>query len=238
MPNTKSAQSYVDLVKPQYLTGLLMLYITFSLMGVPLLYKFIQVGYIVGPGGLVPLPLVLFLEDVIAEVYGYRVSRMLLWYLLSSMVVFIYGSLFIIHLHSPSSWHGQSAYDAVFGPLAHGVPIMVLGIFCGRFFNLYAITRLKVIFKGRWFAMRSIVSCFAGDMIALLIIYTLAFWSFPFSVKLHLFLSDLAVRVIYSFIGGFLGMFVVRYLKKKEGVDVYDTNTRFNPFSFRLRGGD
>ena len=234
MTNNAPLQTNVQKVKPQYLTCLMMLYVTFTLMGCPLLFKIIHVGFINGPGGLVPLPLVLLLEDIIAEVYGYRVSRILLWYLLLSMLIFIFGSVLIVNMPSPADWHGEAAYQAIFNPLAKGVPIMVLGIFCGRFSNLYLITKLKVIMKGRYFGIRSIVSCLFGDLIALLIIYTFAFWSFPFSVKAHLFLSDLSVRVIYSLFGGFLGVYVVRFLKKKEGIDVYDTETKFNPFSFKL----
>ena len=45
-------------VQPQYLTFLLMLYITLTLIGCPLLYKIFEIGYIVGVGGILPLPFV------------------------------------------------------------------------------------------------------------------------------------------------------------------------------------
>jgi uncharacterized PurR-regulated membrane protein YhhQ (DUF165 family) len=227
-------QTSVLKVKPQYLTFLAMLYVTLTLIGCPVLYKIVKIGFINAPGGLLPLPLVLLLEDVIAEVYGYQVSRVLLWYLLGSMLLFIYSEYFIVHLPSPSYWNGESLYKSIFDPLVNGVPIMVVGIFCGRFCNLFTIVNLKIITKGRYFWARSVISCLFGDVVALLIIYGLAFWSSPFHIKLHLFMSDLVVRVAYSIIGGFLGVFIVSWLKKAECIDVYDYYTKFNPFSFNI----
>ena len=192
IPDT--VQTDVSKVKPQYLTFLMMLYVTLSLVGSAVLYKLVKLDFLVAPGGLLSLPFVLLLEDVIAEVYGYRISRILLWYILISMLVFIFFVEGIIHLPSPGYWTGQVNYIDVFGPLDKGVPIMAFGIFCGRFTNLYVITKLKILVKGRYFWIRSILACLIGDVIALLIIYGIAFWSLSFDDKLHLFLSDMFVR--------------------------------------------
>jgi uncharacterized integral membrane protein (TIGR00697 family) len=228
-------QTGADKVKPQYLTFLMMLYVTLTLAGCPMLYKVIQVGFITAPGGILAVPIVLLLEDIIAEVYGYRISRTLLWYLLLSMLIFIFFDELVINLPSPSYWEGKAAYQAIFGALGKGVPVMVFGIFCGRFVNLYIITKLKILVKGRYFWLRSIFACLIGDIVALSIIYTIDFWSLPFSDEAHLFFSDMFVRVSYSIFGGGIGLFIVKFLKKKEGIDVYDYETNFNPFKLSLK---
>ena len=217
-------------IKPQYLTFLLMLYITFSLVGSAILYKVIQIGPLSAPGGILDVPIVLLMEDIIAEVYGYRISRTLLWYTLFSMLIFIGCVELIVHLPSPGYWHGQSDYLYVFGNLDKGVPIMVVGLFCGRFTNLYVITKLKILVKGRYFWVRSIFSSLIGDLISLGIIYGIAFWSLPILDRFHMFASDISVRLIYSIIGGGIGVLIVRFLKKREGIDIYDRKTSFNPF--------
>lgn len=227
---TEHVQLDAHKVKPQYLTFLLMLYVTLSLVGCPVLFKLIQVGFIVGPGGLVPLPFVLLLEDIIAEVYGYRISRTMLWYLLFSMIIFIFSIEFILSLPSPSYWTGQASYEYVFGSLSKGVPVMVFAIFCGRFINLYTITKLKILTKGRNFWLRSIFACFVGDIVALTIIYGIDFHNLPFAEMAHLFLSDLFVRVAHSIVGGGVGVYIVKFLQKREGLDVYDYKTNFNSF--------
>lgn len=235
MKDLTGVQTNALKVKPQYLTFLTMIYVTLTLSGCPVLYKIVHVGFINAPGGLVPLPFVLLLEDVIAEVYGYRISRVLLWYLLISMLLFIFMVEFIIHMPSPAYWHGEQAYLQVFGKLDTGVPIMVFGIFSGRFLNLFVITKLKILVKGRYFWIRSVFACLAGDVISLAIIYGWAFSSAPFSTQLHLFASDMFVRVCYSIVGGFFGVLLVAFLKNRERLDVYDYFTNFNPFRLSVQ---
>ncbi len=221
-------------VKPQYLTFLLMLYVTISLAGNAVLFKIVQIGFITGPGGILVMPLILLLEDVIAEVYGYKISRALLWYILISEIIFSAIVISIIHAPSPGYWHEQGAFNSVFGSLLEGTPTLVFAIFAGRFLNLYVITKLKVLVKGRYFWIRSIFSCLCGDLVTLTIVYALLFEGMPYSVRAHLYLSDLFMRVAYSIFGGGIGVLVVRYLKKKEGLDVYDYSTVFNPFRLNV----
>src|SRR3990167_4365545 len=93
---------------------LIVLYVTFSLLGTVLLYKLVEVGPGLAPGGLFFLPFVLLIEDVVAEVYGYKISRLLLWFVFLSMVIFTAGTALIIHLPSPSYWHLQPDFNQVF----------------------------------------------------------------------------------------------------------------------------
>lgn len=222
-------------VKPQYLTFLLMLYVTFSLIGDAVLYKIIKIGFVVGAGGILSLPFVLLLEDIIAEIYGYKISRVLLWYILISQLIFTFFVLMVIHVPSPAYWHGEHAYNVVFGNLAKGVPIMVFSIFAGRFLNLYVITKLKVLLRGRFFWPRSVLSSLCGDIVTLTLLYPIVFSGFSFGEMEHFYLSDLFTRLVYSIVGGGVALLVVIYLKKKEGVDVYDTHTNFNPFKLSVK---
>jgi len=232
--NLTRVQTAAPKVKPQYLTFLLMLYVTFSLIGCAVLYKIIKIDFIVGPGGILSLPFVLLMEDIIAEVYGYKISRILLWYILISQLIFTYFVIMIVDMHSPSYWHLQQAYLEVFGGLGKGTTTMVVAIFMGRFLNLYVITKMKILWKGKLFWIRSVFSSLCGDLVTLTILYTIAFSYLPFSEMSHLYLSDLFTRVAYSIIGGGPALLIVMFLKKREGIDVYDYGTNFNPFKISL----
>lgn len=222
-------------VKPQYLTFLLMIYVTLSLAGNAVLFKLIDLGILIGPGGILVVPLILLIEDIIAEVYGYEISRTLLWYILASELLFSLVVIGIIHIHSPSYWHEQLAFNEVFNSLSKGTPILILAVFSGRFLNIFVITKLKILTRGRFFWMRSIFSSLLGDLVTLTILYTLLFHAMSFDVKAQLYFSDLFTRVLYSIFGGGLGVLVVRFLKRKEGLDVYDYNTDFNPFKINIK---
>ncbi|HVV68483.1 MAG TPA: VUT family protein [Gammaproteobacteria bacterium] len=133
----------------------------------------------------------------------------------------------------PLTYFGLS-FEKVFGELLEGAPSMVFAIFCGRFLNLYTITKLKMLTRGRYFWLRSIFACLIGDLITLTLVYSIIFHNLPFSAVSQLYFSDLFVRVSYSIVGGGPAVLVVNYLKKKEGLDVYDHGTNFNPFKFSL----
>jgi uncharacterized integral membrane protein (TIGR00697 family) len=228
-------QTTTDRVKPQYLTFLTMLYVTFSVIGCAVLYKIVKIDFVVGPGGIISLPFVLLLEDIIAEVYGYRISRALLWQTMIAQLLFTGFVIAIINMPSPIYWHGEIDYQAVFGLLSKGVPTMVVAIFCGRFLNLYIITKMKIWVRGRHFWMRSIFSSFIGDIVTLSILYPISFSALPFHEWGQLYMSDLFTRVLYSIIGGGPAVLLVRYLKRKEGIDIYDYHTNFNPFKMGLK---
>lgn len=222
------------MVKPQYLTFLLMLYVTFNLAGNAVLFKLVQIGFLLGPGSIFVVPLILLMEDIIAEVYGYKISRALLWYILVSELLFAIVIVGIVRMPYPNYWHDQTDFNDVFGSLLVGTPTLIVANLSGRFLNLYVISKLKVLVKGRYFWMRSIFSSLVGDLVTLTILFSFLFAELPLAAKAHLYLSDLFMRVAYSIVGGGIGVLAVRYLKRKEGLDVYDVDTNFNPFKLEV----
>ncbi len=215
---------------------LLVLYITFSLLGTVLLYKLVVVGPGLAPGGLFVLPFVLLIESVIAEAYGYKISRLLIWFLFLSMTVFTVSALIIIHLPSPPYWHLQSAFNKVFDPIVISAPSLVAGLFTSWFINLYGITKLKILFQGRFFWLRSIFSSLIGGFIGVIVVFGLAYGhGISFSELKDLILTDYFVRILYAVFGGGPAWLLVMLIKRKEKIDVYDIGTNFNPFKLTIK---
>lgn len=218
--------------KAKVLWFLTMLYYTINLIGIPVTYKLITIGPLVGPGGLAILPCIFLLEDIIVEIYGYKVSRYLLWMIFASTIIFSLAVVFIVHLPSPGYWHSQANYNAIFDPILKTAPAAVLAMFVGRFSNIILMTKWKILLKGRFFWLRSVFSTLLGSAIALAVFFLLSFWgSAPITVIEKLFLSDLIVRLSYTIIGGIPVAFLVSYLKRKLGFNVVESNINFNPFS-------
>ena len=225
-----------DLCGSPYLIFLIVLYVTFSLLGTVLLYKLVVVGSGMAPGGLFVLPFVLLIEDIVAEVYGYKISRLLLWFVFLSMIIFTTGALIIIHLPSPTYWHLQSSFDAVFDPMLRGAPSLILALMVSRFINIFLITKLKILVKGKYFWLRSIFSTLLGSAIGLIIAFGLAYGTSVSLVSFEkLILTDYFVRFLYAMLGGGPAWLFVIFLKKKESIDVYDVGTNFNPFKITLK---
>jgi uncharacterized integral membrane protein (TIGR00697 family) len=219
----------------QFLMLFTMLYVTFNLVGCALLYKVITVGPGIAPGGIFFLPLVLLIEDIVAEIYGYKISRALLWYILLSSLIFSACTVAIVQLPSPEFWHLDSSYHAVFDPLLRGGPALFVAVLIGRFINIYALTKSKILVRGRYFWIRSVLSTSIGGFVALSLLCGLAYSnSVPFSGIEKLFITDYSIRVLYAVLGGIPAALIVIYIKKNYGIDTYDYDTNFNPFKLSL----
>jgi hypothetical protein len=220
---------------------LIVCYVTLMLSNFVLIYKLVAVGPGLAPGGLFLLPFWLLIEDVIAEVYGYKISRLLIWLVLLSTTLFTTLVLVIIHLPSPPYWHLQADYDVVFDSLLRAIPAYFIGIILvSQFINIFLITKLKILVNGRFFWMRIIFSNMLSGATGVIIAFLLAYVGSHLtlaSIK-QLILTDYSVRFLYVVFGGGPAWLLVRYLKKKENIDVYDINTNFNPFKLSLKDSD
>jgi len=89
---------------------------------------------------------------------------------------------------------------------------------------------MKITTKGRWLWTRTIGYTLVGQGVDTLVFLTIAFLgTLPLSVLGIMILSHWLVKSAYEVIATPLTYVVVGYLKRKEGVDVYDYGIDFNP---------
>jgi uncharacterized integral membrane protein (TIGR00697 family) len=121
------------------------------------------------------------------------------------------------------------------------VPRIVLASVCafwaGEFVNSYVLARMKIWTGGRMLWARTIGSTIAGQGIDSLIFYPLAFlstvgWTNELVIKV--LFTQWALKVAWEVILTPLTYAVVGFLKKREGVDVFDQGTDFTPFTARV----
>ena len=104
--------------------------------------------------------------------------------------------------------------------------------FIGEFSNSYVLARMKILTQGRWVWSRTIGSTLVGeavDSIAFITIAT-AFGVFPPDLLLSLILTNYILKVGIEVIMTPITLLVIRWLKRAEREDYYDTDTDFNPF--------
>jgi uncharacterized PurR-regulated membrane protein YhhQ (DUF165 family) len=101
--------------------------------------------------------------------------------------------------------------------------------------NIYLLSKWKIWLQGRYFWLRCFVSSAIGEIIVTIIADITAFWGTMSLTQFdHLVLSVYFFKVLYSLIATFPASWVTTFLKKYEGIDVYDYTTKFNPFSLKL----
>ena len=107
--------------------------------------------------------------------------------------------------------------------------------FCiGDFLNSYVLAKLKVKTKGQHAWLRFTSSTIVGQAVDSLIFYPLAFlglWS-P-ATLLAVMAANWCFKVIVEAVMTPVTTVVCAKLKQAEGVDAYDTDTDFTPFSLR-----
>jgi len=210
--------------------GFLTCLITANITGV----KLVEVRGWVVPAGIVVFPISYIFGDVLTEVYGYAQARRVIWLgffcnLLAVVAIWI-GQI----LPPAPFWDGQAAYERILGYTPRLLAASFLAYLFGEFTNAYVLARMKVLTRGRWLWMRTIGSTLVGQAVDSLLFLTLAFaGTIPTSALLRAFLTQWLAKSLYEAMATPATYAIVAFLKRREGLDVYDLATRFSPLSLR-----
>jgi uncharacterized integral membrane protein (TIGR00697 family) len=185
--------------------------------------------------GILFFPISYVIGDVLTEVYGYARARRCIWAGFAAMLFMALMSTIVVALPPDPSWRGQAAYEAVFGQVPRIVFASIAAFWAGEFANSYVLARMKVLTEGRYLWTRTIGSTVVGQAVDSLIFYPLAFWGVWDSDKLLIVLAtQWALKVGWEALLTPVTYAVVGFLKRREGVDVYDRDTDFTPFRARV----
>jgi uncharacterized integral membrane protein (TIGR00697 family) len=185
--------------------------------------------------GILFFPISYVIGDVLTEVYGYARARRCIWAGFAAMLFMALMSTIVVALPPDPSWKGQAAYEAVFGQVPRIVFASIAAFWAGEFANSYVLARMKVLTEGKYLWSRTIGSTVVGQAVDSLIFYPLAFWGVWDSDKLLLVLAtQWALKVSWEALLTPVTYAVVGFLKRREGVDVYDRDTGFTPFRARV----
>lgn len=194
--------------------------------------KLIMVGGLVLPAAIIVFPISYILGDVLTEVYGFRAARRVIW-LGFACNLFAVATIWLGGLLPAAPfWGGQDAYETILG----FTPLVLLASFAaylvGEFANAFVLARMKVAMRGRHLWMRTIGSTLVGQGLDSAVFITVAFvWVMPLPELVTAIVAQWLVKSAYEALATPLTYAVVGHLKRKDGVDVYDRDTRFNPLA-------
>jgi hypothetical protein len=197
--------------------------------------KIVDIGGVQVPAGTLTLfPISYIFGDVLTEVYGFRRARQVIWLgfacnLLAVIAIYLGGVL-----PAAGFWQDQEAYDTILGFSRRLLIASFIGYLVGEFVNSIVLARLKVITAGRWLWTRTIGSTIFGQFVDTGIFILIAFGGVISNNELRSVLIDAwLVKVAYEVIATPLTYTIVNFLKRADQSDVYDHQTRFNPFEVR-----
>ncbi|EKD71097.1 MAG: hypothetical protein ACD_46C00272G0002 [uncultured bacterium] len=218
----------------KYILHLALLYIMVYLAADSVAYKMVSIGSTLEPGPPFIFPISYAIADIIAEVYGYTIAKKIIWLTLFYELLFSLVVTLIIKLPSPGFWSLQHSYDAVFGNMIRFVLSGITAVVSSSFINVYIISKWKIFMKGEHFWLRSIGASAIGGFVLIVVIMI---FGYSGTMTLHnliiMFVSIYIVELIYAVLLAWPAWLLTGFLKLKENMDVYDTKTNFNPFSFK-----
>ncbi|WP_419420557.1 queuosine precursor transporter [Legionella sp. D16C41] len=187
------------------------------------------------PAGLIFFPLTYVFDDILTEVYGFKISRRIIWMaLLANTIIFI-GTWCTIYLPPSPFWHEQAAYATVYQATLRVFTASMIGYFFGEFANSMLLAKLKVLTSGNHLWLRAVTSTVIGVGIDTIFFMHIAFlFTMPYHSLWEIIATMYALKVIYEFCALPITYKVSNYLKEKDNIDYYDFKTNFNPFSLAV----
>jgi queuosine precursor transporter len=197
--------------------------------------KLADVGGFIFGAGILFFPLGYVIGDVLTEVYGYARARRVIWVGFVALIFMAFMSWVVVALPPAAGWEGQAAYESVFGQVWRIVFASITAFWAGEFVNSYVMARMKIWTGGKHLWTRTIGSTVVGQGVDSLIFYPLAFWGvWSNSQVITVMLTNWGLKVAWEVVLTPVTYAVVNWLKRKEGVDVFDEGTDFTPFKTKV----
>jgi queuosine precursor transporter len=186
-------------------------------------------GFIL-PAAVLIFPVSYITGDVLTEVYGYRQARRVIWlgFFCNALMV---AAIWAGQVLPPASfWDAQPAYERILGYTPRLLLASLLAYLVGEFANSFVLAKMKIATKGRLLWMRTIGSTLVGQGLDSAVFMTLAFaGTIPTAALAGAVVTQWVAKSAYEALATPLTYAVVNLLKRKEAVDFYDHDTRFNP---------
>ncbi len=189
-------------------------------------------------GGILFFPVIFCIQDITTEVYGFSAARQMVILSILSILFFILYSQLVIHLPTMPGlvYQDNVSFSVVFDTQPRQFIALLVSLFTGSLINDFFISKSKVILAGQYLWARLLGSTMIGEAVLQIVGGVIGF-----SDKLD-FRTELLPNMLLAY--GYkmlwccatipLIYMITNYLKKKEGIDIYDYDIDYNPFKFKM----
>ncbi len=220
----------------RYLDAIAGLFVAVLLISNVLGQKIWRLGPLDLSAGLLLFPVSYIFGDVLTEVYGYARSRRIIWIGFFSNALMAALGWVAVRLPASPDWPNQQAFATVVGFVPRVVIASLVAFWAGEFANSYVLAKMKIWTKGRYLWTRTMGSTIVGEALDTALVVVITFFGVmpPLSI-VRVSLSMYLIKVAYEAVATPATYAVVNWLKREEGVDMYDRDTDFNPFTMSER---
>ena len=183
--------------------------------------KVIQVGSLTVTAGLLVFPISYIINDCIAEVWGFKKARLIIWSGFAMNFFVVALGLIAVAIPAAPFWEGEEHFNFVFGMAPRIVAASLMAFLVGSFLNAYVMSKMKVASQGRNFSARAIWSTVVGETADSLIFFPVAFGGVIAWKELLIMMGiQIVLKFMYEVIILPVTIRVVKAIKKIDGSDV------------------
>lgn len=219
----------------KFLLSVGMLYMGIMLCNAVLTNRYVGNDVLFVLGGTFTSPLIFILDDIIAEVYGYKIAQCMIISGFLTQAFFAFICNLVVFAPYPAFFNHYATYEYILGSSFLQITFSgFIAYIIANLVNSYIITRWKVILKGRRFWLRSLCSStFSEALYSFIAILLMEFNAMPLSNIIKVALISYSIKATYSIIFAFPANLLVNKIKKLTGIDVYDFPKNLTPDKYK-----
>ena len=196
--------------------------------------KVIQAGGLTVTAGLLVFPISYIINDCIAEVWGFRKARLIIWSGFAMNFFVVLAGLVAVVLPAAPFWQGDAHFRFVFSMAPRIVVASLAAFLAGSFLNAYVMSRMKLWHRGRYFSARAIASTLAGETADSLIFFPIAFDGLiAWPALMQMMLVQILLKSAYEVVVLPVTIRVVKCIKRVEGCDAYDEDVSYSVWKIK-----
>lgn len=196
---------------------------------------------LVGPwtltAGVIVFPISYIMSDVIAEVYGFKAARRVMWCGFAMNLLMVVFFQITILLPYPGWFVNQEAFTVVLGNTPRLLVAGLISYVFGSWANAMTISKMKVdklknndgTDTNVGFGWRAVMSTLIGETIDSCIFIPLALLgNVPLSDLPEMIILQIIFKTLYEIVMLPVTKRIVRWVKNVEQIDAIDVNVRYN----------
>lgn len=176
-------------------------------------------------------PITYILNDVFTEVYGFNKSKFVIWISFFCNLLMVIVFKITILLPIDKTFEIQDELINVLGSTPRILFASFIAFLAGNFSNSIVLSKIKVKTKGKYLALRTIGSTLIGEAIDTLLFIPIVFIG-ELDVKtiMLLIINIYLLKVAFEAILTPITYKVINFIKKKEEIDTFDNELKYNIF--------
>ena len=185
-------------------------------------------------GAIFVFPISYIVNDVVSEVWGFRRAKTLIWMAFALNFFFVVLGCLIDLIPGVDWWQATPAgvgFHAIFGIAPRIVFASFLAFLVGSFLNAFVMSKMKVRDNGKRFTLRAVLSTLLGEFCDSIIFFPVALLGIIPLDQMPMFVFwQVTLKTAYEIIILPVTIRVVKWVKTRENIDVYDNNISYNIF--------